>query len=366
MSFAGNPKMLKEVNSSSVARFLFAQGPLSKPELAKLTNLSLPTVNKIVDDLEEKGLVCPVGFSASGAGRKAVLYQINQNSGCVIVLYYSWGKFLCRLADVVGNTLHEISCECDNKTAKTAINSTFSAIDSMLTHTPSELKAIGVGIPGAVMPDGKLFAIPKISAWEGFDLGDALSKKYAVAINVENDVKLAAFGCYRTFLKEELDNIVYIYAGNGMGSGIIINKKLYHGSNNFSGELGFLASLDGERPGFDYTLEGGYLEKKLNPFIKQVGGRLSAGEKEKLINFFTEIAANYIAIINPAAIVFGGEAFDDALINEISMRVVNYSPSCSIPQILYDDSGSRGLDGLVLACIGRLTTEVQIVQNGGV
>ena len=366
MSFVGNPKMLKEVNSSSVERCLFARGPLSKPELAKLTNLSLPTVSKIVDDLEEKSLVCPVGFTASGAGRKAVLYQINQNSGCVIVLYYSWGKYLCRLADVVGNTLHEVSSGLDSRTAEAAIDSTFSAIDSMLTHTPSELKAIGVGIPGAVMPDGKLFAIPKIPAWEGFDLGDALSKRYGVAISVENDVKLAAFGCFRTFLKEEFDNIVYIYAGNGMGSGIIINKKLYHGSNNFSGELGFLASLDGELPGFDYTLEGGYLEKKLNTLIKQVGGRFSAYENEKLINYFTEIAADYIAVINPAAIVFGGEVFDDDMIDEIRIRVVNYAPSCSIPHILYDDSGSRGLDGLVLACIGRLTTEVQIVQNGGV
>jgi len=363
MKFTGNPRTLKEVNSSTIERYIFSHGPVTKPELSKLTRLSLPTVNKIVDSLEVKGFVCPAGYSASGAGRKAVLYQTNKNAGCVIVLYYSWGRYLCRLADIVGNTLYEISWSLDNKTAESAAASTFDAIDSMLVRTSLKLKAIGVGIPGAIMPDGKIFAIPKISVWEGFNLREALAERYNVPINVENDVKLAAVGCYRNFPEAGLDNIVYIYAGNGMGSGIIINKKLYRGSTNFSGEFGFLAALEGERPACDYTLDGGYLEKRLNPFIKHSE---KAGDKDILINFFTAIAANYIAIINPAAIVFGGEAFSESLIDEIRVRVASYSPPRSIPRIIYDDNNSRGIAGLVFACIGEVKTEVQIVQNGGV
>jgi predicted NBD/HSP70 family sugar kinase len=297
------------------------------------------------------------------------LYQINKNFGCIITLYYYWGKYQCKLTDIIGNTLWEATCEFDNSTPKATIISTVHAIDEMLSHAQSELKSIGIGIPGAVLPDGKTFAIPKIDAWEGFDLGEALLERYGVPIFVENDVKLSAVGYYQTFLKDDFENIAYIYAGNGMGSAIIINKKLYRGSTNFSGEIGFMAPLDGENTQHDYTLEGGYLEKKLKPLIcidYNEKKKYDERTKEILVSFFTAVAANFTAIINPAAIVFGGEAFEESLIEEIRLRLVSYSPSLSIPQFFYDGSGTSGIDGLVLVCIGGLTTGIQIVQNGGV
>ncbi|MCL1810330.1 MAG: ROK family transcriptional regulator [Clostridiales bacterium] len=368
MTLIGNPKMLKEVNSSRIVRLLYKHGPLTQPKLAKLAKLSLPTVNKIVSGLEEAGIVCSVGLTTEGAGRKAVLYQINSNAGCIVVLYYSWGKYLCRLSDIVGNTLYETVCELDNSTREAAVISTVKAINAVLGHARSEVKAVGIGIPGALMPDGKMFAIPKIEVWEGVDLRRELSARFNVPFHIENDVKLAAMGYYSTHLRNEVDNFVYIYAGNGMGSGIIINKMLYHGSSNFSGELGFMAPLDGEAPRCDFTMEGGYLENKMNPFIssfKRGGESADKSANSALVNFFASIASNYIAIINPAAIVFGGEAFDKVLCEEIRMRIALYSPERSIPRILYDDSDDSGISGLVYVCIGEMIPDVRIVQTGG-
>ena len=50
-TLTGKPKMLKEINSSIIENLVFENGPISKPELAKRTGLSLPTINKLVDDL---------------------------------------------------------------------------------------------------------------------------------------------------------------------------------------------------------------------------------------------------------------------------------------------------------------------------
>ena len=428
MSLIGKPAMLKEVNSSLIERVIYKRGPLSKSMMAEITNLSIPTVNKIVDSLEKAGRVSPVGLTTEGVGRKAILYEINKDSGCIIALYYTREKYFCRLSDIAGNTLHEELCEIDNSTPESVMESTISAVEKMSEHAPSEVKTIGVGVPGVVTPEGGLWGIPKIGVWEGFNLEEALSEYYDSDIYIENDVKLSTVGYYLTRLSDELDNMAYIYAGNGMGSGIIINKKLYRGSTNFSGELGYMAPLDGTRPQQDYTLDGGYLERKLNPLTSRgghdgangeegetgasggnansgnangvIGGSASGviggnangiiggsanGEEgetgvigssannsnsgnanEVLVNYFAAVAANYISIIDPDAIVFGGEAFSEALVDEIRSCLVHYSPSRSIPQVIYNDNDGIGLVGLVLACMGNITPVVQLVENGGI
>lgn len=360
MSLQANPAMLKEVNLSTVERLIYENGPLSKPELAKMTKLSLPTVNKTVDELVRRQTIIPVGSTGGGAGRRAVLYQRNENFGCVIALYYAEGGYIARLADMAGNSLSQQRFELDTGDAESALASTIAAVEAMAARAPTAVKAIGVGVPGVAMADGKLFGIPKIGAWEGFNLRESLAKRFGVPIHVENDVKLSAVGYYLAKLREQFDHVVYIYAGNGMGSGIIINKKLFRGATSFSGELGFMAPLSGEEPQRDYTPGGGYLEQLLDSVLR------GAGNREALTNFFASIAANYTAIINPDAIVFGGEAFDASSIEGIRQRLLCYAPAGSIPQVIYDAEDRVGIHGLVLACIGDISTEVQFVQSVGV
>ncbi|MCL2812650.1 MAG: ROK family transcriptional regulator, partial [Clostridia bacterium] len=223
----GQPKVLRAVNSSMIEQLIYERGPLSKPELARLTGLSLPTVGKLVDDLEANGSICHSGLAGKGAGRKAMLYETNTDSGCLLVLYYRWDGYMGRVTDIAGKTLHEASFPLDNTNRDTALANTHAAINTLIKIAPNEVKAIGVGVPGAVLQDGRLMGIPKIPAWEGMNLAEKLEARYTAAVCVENDVKLSAVGFYHTYLSDQFENIVYIYAGFGLGSGIIINKRLY-------------------------------------------------------------------------------------------------------------------------------------------
>ena len=261
--FVGQPQILKAINSAMIQQLILEQGRLSKPELARLTGLSLPTVSKLVDDLEAGGDLRPGGLAGKGAGRKAILYEINKDSGCLVVLYYHGGEYAGRVTDITGKSLYKASFPLDSSSGDGALACTFSAIDALMERAPNPVKAVGVGVPGVVLPDGRLVGIPKVPGWNGFNLTQALAARYPAGLCIENDVKLSAVGYYLTYLSDQYENIVYIYAGNGMGSGIIINGKLYRGSSNFSGELGFMAPLTGEPPQRDYTGVGGYLESKL-------------------------------------------------------------------------------------------------------
>jgi len=360
--------MLKEVNSSMIEQLVFESGPLSKPELSKRSGLSLPTISKLVDDLEKNGQLCTVGRTGKGAGRKAMLYETNRSSGCLLACYYKEGRFLCRLADMLNKTLYEESFPLDSGSSKKALNSTFLAIDAMIKKAPFKVKIIGIGLPGVVQPGGRLLGIPQILVWNGFNLEKTLAARYKSAIYVENGVKLSAMGYFCTYLRQKQNNIVYLYVGNGVGSGIILNKQLYRGSRNFSGEIGFMAEPRGLAKR-NYVLDGGFMETLMEPLVDYATGELrqkdNPGQRKDLISILSTIAINHVVLVNPDVIVFSGKIFDKNLIDAIKQRMAYYLPAEVIPRITHDSSETTGLEGLIQSCRGFITTGIHLVQRPG-
>jgi predicted NBD/HSP70 family sugar kinase len=366
----GKPQMLKKVNSSMIERMIYEHGPLSKSELAKLTGLSIPTVGKLVDDLEKSKRLCRAGYTGRGAGRKAILYETNRNSGCLLVVYYhSGGRYRCRIVDMLNNTLHEDIFPVDAGSSEAAAASTLKAVDSMMDRAPAKVKAIGVGLPGVVKPGGCLQSIPQIRCWEGFNLQELLAARYKIAVCVENVTKLLVVGYYHTVLKEKKDNLAYIYIGNGICSGLIINRELYRGSIGSSGEIGFMISPKGRTQPQAYSVSSGYMETHLGRLIDYNCGTLrqkgSRARREEFVNIMCMIAVNHVAILNPEVIVFGGPVFTDSLIDSVSRRMSCYIPAELMPQIVHDASDDTGIEGLILTCRSSITVEMRLVQNSG-
>jgi len=367
-TISGKPQVLKELNSSTIEQLVFEKGPLSKPELAKLTGLSLPTTSKLVDDLEKNGRLSSIGKSGTGAGRKAMQYETNRNSACILACYYKEGSFLCRLADMLNKTLYEKTFPLDSSSHKKALNSTFRAIDALLEKAPSKVKIIGIGLPSVVRPGGRLLAIPQISIWEGFNLEKALSARYKTAIYVENGVKLSAMGYFCTQLRKKYESLVYLYVGNGIGSGIILNKQLYRGSMNFPGEISFMAEPSSIAED-NYVADGGYMESLMGPLVNYETGELRQGSsdecRKKMIAILTSLAVNHVVLLNPDVIVLAGKIFDKSVVEAINRRIQNYLPSGIIPRIKLDLSGTTALEGLIQSCRGYITTGMHLVQSTG-
>jgi predicted NBD/HSP70 family sugar kinase len=351
-----------------IEQLVFESGPISKPELAKRSGLSLPTISKLVDGLEKNARLSSIGRSGKGAGRKAMLYETNRNSGCILACYFKEGSYLCRLADMLNHTLYEKTFPLDSGSHKKALNSTIRAIDALIEQAPAQVKIIGVGLPGVVQPDGRLLAIPQISVWEGYNLSRTLSARYEAAVYVENGVKLSAMGYFCTHVKEKQDNLVYLYVGNGIGSGIILNKQLYRGSGNFSGEVGFMAEPRGmaER---NYAAGGGYMETLMGPLVDYDTGELRQGNKpksrEELIAIITTIAVNHVVLLNPGVIVFAGKIFDKSLVEAVGRRMANYLLPEAMPRLTRDLSSTTGLEGLIESCRGYITTGMHLIQSTG-
>lgn len=118
-------------------------------------------------------------------------------------------------------------------------------ISSTLDEKPA---AIGIGSAGDVDPkEGIIRYSPNLN-WRNVHLAEILSQNTGLPCVMENDANMAAWGAYVTELNKEPNcTVLALTMGTGIGSGIIIDGKLFHGSTGSAGEAGHIVLERGGR-----------------------------------------------------------------------------------------------------------------------
>ena len=111
-----------------------------------------------------------------------------------------------------------------------------------------EILAIGIGYPGSVdNENGTIIYSNNISVDKGSPIREELRKYIKKPVYLGNDADCAALGEYFAIGDEKIKNLVAVTFGTGVGCGIIIDKKIYTGSNGSAGEVGHtVIVMDGE------------------------------------------------------------------------------------------------------------------------
>jgi glucokinase len=103
------------------------------------------------------------------------------------------------------------------------------------------VKGIGVGVPSIVdLEKGIVRDVVNIPSWKEVPLRDILEKEFNVPVFISNDSNCFALGENYFGFGQQHQTFVGITLGTGIGSGIIIEDKLYSGSNCGAGEIGYL------------------------------------------------------------------------------------------------------------------------------
>lgn len=360
MAAAGKPQVLKQYNTSMIQRLIMEKGPITKPELSHLTNLSLPTVNKIVDELvTEKIVMEDMIQTGAGAGRKAMAYVVNGNYGTFVTLYYLDEKWIGCVSNILGEVLFKAEYYINSDHKKEELEFLTAAVDDLMVNA-ERVKAIGVGIPGIVMNDEKIAAIPQLPEFEGINLKKLFQEKYQLPVFIENDVKLMTVGYYSCRMKN-LNNMVFLYIGNGIGGGTIINGQLYKGNTCFAGEFGYIPSGQEET---EEEFPGGSLEKRLTSLKKEMK-KPDQREKAKS-QFCTEIGRALVscaAMINPEAVVLYCKELDKEALQMISYEIKKFLPQHSIPQIYLTANNNYGILGLIHMCQEGINPKMQLLDT---
>jgi len=135
------------------------------------------------------------------------------------------------------------------------VNRIAEGINAVMESQPSGIRkkitGIGIGTPGLVdLERGIVYEAPNIPGWNNVPLSRIYRKRFGRPVFLENDANSAALGEWWIGAGKGTRYMVCLTLGTGIGGGIIIDGKVYHGADGYAGELGHISiSLDGPRCG---------------------------------------------------------------------------------------------------------------------
>ncbi len=111
------------------------------------------------------------------------------------------------------------------------------------------LAGIGIGIPGfIIMEKGLVTGSPNLPGFENFPIRDEIERLLQSPVLLENDANAAALGEKWMGAGRDVDDLVLLTLGTGIGGGIISNGRVLHGFIGMAGELGHMTVVPGGNP----------------------------------------------------------------------------------------------------------------------
>ena len=114
--------------------------------------------------------------------------------------------------------------------------------------TLDDIEVLGIGSPGAINPINGVVTYANNLNFHNLPIAAMMKERVGKDFYVENDANAAAYGEYIAGAGAGTKNFIAITLGTGVGGGIIIDGKIYSGSNYAGGELGHtVISMNGEK-----------------------------------------------------------------------------------------------------------------------
>lgn len=269
---------------SKIIELFINNGNSTNNDLAKELGLSVPTVAKLVGELNDEGFVNEYGKLETAEGRKPTLYGLNPDSGYFVGVDSRKGSVDIGIINFRG----DLVALCENEPLE--IENTHEALDKLCEVTLDFINNSGVdkkkifnvnfNISGRVNPDsGYSYSIFNFSEEP---LTRLLSEKLQLNVSIENDTRAMAYGEYLKGQGNGEQHALFINLSWGLGMGIIIDGKLYKGKSGYAGELGHIHAFDNEvlcQCGKKGCLE---TEASGSAFLRIARERLSKGETSVL------------------------------------------------------------------------------------
>ncbi|MBR5037519.1 MAG: ROK family protein [Prevotella sp.] len=188
----------------------------------------------------------------------------------------------------------------------------------------TDVTGIGVGVPSVVdCQQGIVYNVANIPSWKEVHLKEILEKEFGVPVAVNNDANAFALGVWKYGEGKGTRDMVGLTMGTGIGSGIIIDGKLYNGVNTGAGEIGSLPYKDAD---YEFYCSSRFFSHLHGDTGANFGKRAQAGDAEA-IAVWNEFGQNVGELIKavlftyaPEAIIIGGGIASAFSLFEAPMR----------------------------------------------
>ncbi|HEY0735719.1 MAG TPA: ROK family protein [Herpetosiphonaceae bacterium] len=205
---------------------------------------------------------------------------------------------------------------------------------------PQHVARIGLGFGGPVDINAGVTRLShRASGWENYPLATRFEDAFDAPAMLDNDANVTALGEATCGAGADRRNLFYLHLSSGVGGGIVLDGRLYHGTTMIAGEIGHVivrydgppCSCGGNGHLESYVSIGGLL-RRVNELglrtddLEQVFGEEQAGKQTvaEATEMLGRILANVATLLDPEMIVIGGtvgriggEAFIQAISNQL-------------------------------------------------
>jgi glucokinase len=251
-----------------------------------------------------------------------------------------------------------------------------------------QVAGVGVGAPGVIHADtGVVVKSPNFPDWNNLPLRKLLEDALSLPVVIENDANAAALGEQWRGAGKNISSMILLTLGTGVGGGIVLDNRIWHGADGMAGEIGHLTLIPegrqcscGNRGCLEmYASARGIVRSyqdalqaagKTSPAAMtaasvydaaRTGDRLAADVMRDMGRMLGIALASLINIFNPERIVLGGGVKDawplfiDAVREEVAARAFEVPARRSeiVPSLLGDDAGMVGAAAVALQATAR-------------
>ncbi|MEU3360460.1 ROK family protein [Streptomyces albidoflavus] len=335
----GDPSLLRRINSAVVLHALRGTECATLTEITRVTGLSRPTVEGVVEGQIEAGLVVEVAAEEGAArrqGRPARRFRFRAEAGYLLGLEIGSHRVSAVLSDLDGRILGTAqkavlaSAPADERLER--LRATVADLLRRTGVSRQGVRAVGVGSPGIVEADGTVRLSTALPEWTGLELGERLRRSFRCPVLVENDANTAAVAEHWKGAAAGSDDVVYVMAGLSPGAGSLIGGRLHRGFGGAAGEIGALHLLGrGETPETLLSTNG----EPLHPLDEQAVAAVFADARDgdaqaqaaldRFVRRLVHDVAALVLALDPEVVVIGGWAAGlDGVLEPLRKELARY------------------------------------------
>ena len=243
----GTNSQLKKENILQVLQFVNNKdNGITKRDIATHTGLTITTIQNIISDLEQIGVVNCFGVSSNTGGRKAQYYGINSNYRYLVGVSLRTDRISVGIFDYTINLLHSKSNTLllSEKSVEEVIHVIADMVNDSLVESgisKTMIVGIGINIPGPVdYENGRVIAIRGYPKWKNIALRDMVASLTGLSVYVDKDT----YSCLSLLNWQKIPggavNVMYIVIEGGIGAAVMFNGKIIRGNHGVVAEIGHI------------------------------------------------------------------------------------------------------------------------------
>lgn len=231
---------IRDINRQIILNYVREEGPISRADIAKITELQRSTVSLIVDELLEADMVEEV-YGESSGGRPPQLLSLKASKAVALGIDLGKTRTVVGTSDLSGRLI-EMKEFPTSPDFETSINNILDAANYYINKNGGSIEGIGISVPGLVESwNGEILNIPHFD-WNRPKITKTIKKATGLPVIAENDTNAAALA--ELWLgRPEISNVrnfVLVLIHIGIGTGIVFDGQLYRGKDGVAGEFGHM------------------------------------------------------------------------------------------------------------------------------